>query len=175
MYDVITIGSATQDAFLVSKKFRTIHSDQFATGVAECISFGSKIELDQFVLTTGGGGTNSAATFASLGFKTAVATRIGNDGPGDAVLKDLLAFKVSTALVKIVKGGETGFSALLTATSGERSVLVHRGVSGDFNEKDLTFSKLNCRLIYLTSLGGNTALALKITRQQSPRLTTQYA
>jgi len=162
MFDVITIGSATQDAFMVSKKFKIINSNLFTTGKGECVSFGSKIELDQFVLTTGGGATNTSATFSSLGFKTSIITRIGNDIPGQSVLEDLKNFKVNTELVKTIKGGQTGYGALLTAMNGERSVLVNRGVSGDFTEKDIPFSKLKTKWLYISSLAGNTTLVAKI-------------
>ena len=37
MLDVITIGSATQDAFLISKRFQIINSSKFATGKGECV------------------------------------------------------------------------------------------------------------------------------------------
>ncbi|MCH8049493.1 hypothetical protein IH979_02155 [Patescibacteria group bacterium] len=164
MYDVITIGSATRDVFLVSKAFRIIKSSQFPTGAGECVSLGSKIEVDKLVLTTGGGGTNSAVTFSSLGFNTAVITRVGDDAPGKDVIDDLKRHKVKTALVKIIRGGDTGYSALLTTLTGERSVLVHRGVSSEFTPKDISWSKLKARWIYMTSLAGNVALALRIVR-----------
>lgn len=164
MYDVITIGSATRDVFLVSKAFRVIKSDKFVTGVGECVALGSKIEADKLVLTTGGGGTNAAATFASLGLNTAVVTRIGNDASGRDVLEDLKKYGVKTTLVETVKGGDTGYSTLLTTIDGERSVLVHRGVAGSFEEKKIPWAKMKSRWIYMTSLAGNTALALKVAR-----------
>lgn len=163
-YEVITIGSATRDVFCVSKAFRVIRSNRFATGVAECVALGSKIELDELVLTTGGGGTNAAATFASLGLKTAVVTRIGDDAPGEDVLRDLERVGVDISLVKIDKRESTGYSTLLTTVSGERSVLVHRGAARGFKPSDVPLTKLKTDWLYLTSLGGNVALALKIAR-----------
>ncbi len=163
LYDIITIGSATRDVFLVSKAFQIIKSPRFRTGYGECVSFGSKIDVDEMVLTTGGGGTNAAATFASLGFDTAVVTRIGNDSSGKDVLGDLAKFGVKSSLVKKARG-TTGFSVLLTAKNGERSVLVHRGVSAEFEEKDVPMNKLRAKWLYMTSLAGNTSLALKVVR-----------
>ena len=131
-FDVITIGSAVRDVFLVSKEFQIIKSPRFQTGLGECVSLGSKIEVDNITLTTGGGGTNAAATFAQLGLRTAVITRIGNDEPGQAILNDLATYGVDSSLVRVIKKGATGYSTLLTTTDGERSVLVHRGVSNEF-------------------------------------------
>ncbi|MDP2631559.1 MAG: carbohydrate kinase family protein [Candidatus Uhrbacteria bacterium] len=164
MYDVITIGSAIRDVFFVSRHFKIISSPQFSTGKGECISLGSKIDVDELVLATGGGATNAAATFASLGFNTATITRVGEDDPGDAVIKDLRKFGVKTTLVNKVKNGTTGFSALLTTQTGERSILTHRGVSSDFEDKDIPWSKLKSKWVYMTSLAGNNALALKIAK-----------
>jgi len=165
MYDVITIGAGVRDVFLVSDAFVALKSDQFPTGVAECVALGSKIELDEIVLTTGGGATNAAATFGSLGFKTSTITKVGDDSPGRDVIDDLKRFGVSTRLVKKVKGGETGYSTLLTMKDGERTVLVYRGVSAKFTPSDIDLKALgHTKWVYLTSLGGNMALSSRIIR-----------
>lgn len=164
MFDVITIGSATKDVFLISKKFTLIKSEQFSTGVGECLPLGSKVEVDEFVETTGGGGTNAAATFANLGFNTATITRIANDSSGKAVLEDLEAFGVSTKLVRVLKKGSTGYGALLTTPGGERSVLVHRGVSAGFSERDVPASA-KAKWFYISSLAGDIALVKRIAQR----------
>ncbi len=164
MYDIITIGSATRDVFLASKHFQLINSSQFSTGIGECVPFGSKIDVETVVRTTGGGGTNSAATFASLGFNTAVITRVGDDDAAKAVLDDLKKFGIKTTLVNKIKKGTTGYAVLMTAKNGERSALVHRGVSKEFQVKDVPLTKLKSKWLYMTSLAGNTALAQKIVR-----------
>lgn len=164
MFDFISIGSSVRDVFLISKEFRFIRSDEFPTGIGECVSFGSKIELDKLVLTTGGGGTNSSTTFARLGFKTGIITKIGDDTSGSEVLSQLKADRVNTSMVKTIKNGQTAYSSILTAQNGERSILVERGVSKTFTDADVTWSKIKCKWIYLTSLGGNSTLALKIAK-----------
>ncbi|MCG2687415.1 carbohydrate kinase family protein [Candidatus Parcubacteria bacterium] len=162
MNDIITIGSATRDVFLASKQFQVIKSSQIPTGVGECVPLGSKVDIDTVVHTTGGGGTNSACTFSALGFKTSAITRIGDDDSGKDVLKDLLGYKVKTSLVKIINKKTTGYSVLLTTSDGERTALVHRGVSGEFKTQDIPLSKLSCKWLYMTSLGGNLVLAKTI-------------
>lgn len=166
MYDVITIGAATRDVFLSSDKFVEIKSRKFATGSGECVALGSKIEIDDMVLTTGGGATNAAATFGNLGFNTATICRIGDDSPGKDIVEDLSQFNVSTHIVRVIKRGETAYSTILTMESGERTVLVYRGTSGNFTKRDLPASVLkNTRWIYLTSLGGNLPLVKHIVNQ----------
>jgi sugar/nucleoside kinase (ribokinase family) len=163
MYDIITIGAATRDVFLVSDQFLSIKSKKFPTGMGECVALGSKIEIGEIVLTTGGGATNAAATFGSLGFRTATICRVGDDSPGKDVVEDLSRFGVSTHLVRQIKKGETAYSTLLTMPDGERTVLVYRGTSATFTSGDIPASAIKqTKWIYLTSLGGNVSLTKKI-------------
>ena len=163
MYDIITIGAATRDVFLVSDAFVAFKSKKFSTGMGECVALGSKIEIDHLILTTGGGATNTAATFASLGLRTATICRVGNDSPGKDVVEDLSRHGVSTHLVRLIKGAETAYSTILTMKDGERTVLVSRGTSSKFIARDVSDSAIkNTKWIYLTSLGGNLALVKKI-------------
>lgn len=162
MYDIITIGAATRDVFLVSDKFMAVKSRKFATGVGECVALGSKIDIHKIVFTTGGGATNAAATFSRLGLRTATVCRVGDDSPGKDVVKDLSDVGVSTHLVRMAKGADTAYSTILTMKDGERTVLVYRGTSADFVARDIPASALaNTKWIYLTSLGKNLALAKK--------------
>lgn len=163
MFDVITIGSGTRDVFLLSDQFQFIRSPKFETGIGECVSLGSKIEVDQVLHTTGGGATNAAATFARLGFNAAVVCRVGDDSAGREVVNDLQREGIGTTLVRRVAGGTTGYSTLLTdAGTGERSVLVYRGVSGSFTSADVPWDECAAGAFYLSSLGGNLALARRI-------------
>lgn len=166
MYDVITIGAGVRDVFLVSDQFIALKSNKFKTGVGECVALGSKIELDEIILTTGGGATNAAATIGSLGFKAACMCKVGDDSPGRDVADDLKRFGVSPRFLTKVPGGETGYSTLLTMQDGERTVLVYRGVSGKMSAKDIDMSAFKrTKWVYLTSLGGNMTLSTKIIRE----------
>lgn len=166
MFDVITIGSSARDVILESDKFVVLASKKFKTGFGECVSLGSKIELDRIIHTSGGGATNAGATFGSLGYKTAIITKIGDDMPGKEILEDLHKFKINTNHVRIVKKGETAYSTLLTMKDGERTVLVYRGVCKQFTDRDIDWDAIkNTKWVYLTSLGGNVALSKKIIDQ----------
>jgi len=163
MFDVITIGSSVRDVFLVSDKFIALKSRKFPTGSGECVSLGSKIDVEKLVMTTGGGATNAAATFSSLGYHSAIMTRIGDDSSGKDVIEDLNATGVSTPFVHMVKAGQTGYSVLLTMSDGERTILTFRGVSSQFTQKDISLTGCEqTKWIYLTSLGGNMVLSKKI-------------
>jgi len=163
MQDVITIGAATRDVFLVSDQFFTMKTTSATTGIAECVSLGSKIDVKTFYATTGGGATNAAVTFRSLGYKTSIVCRIGDDETGNDVVNDLKKGGVDCQNIIKIAGGQTAYSTLLTLPEGERTVLVFRGVSAQFQEKDLDWKALKkTKWIYLTSLGGNLELSKKI-------------
>lgn len=162
MYDIITIGSATHDAFLVSKEFKNVSSDKFVTGVGECVALGTKIDLDDLVLSTGGGATNAAVTFGNLGLKTAAIARVGQDCSGAEIVGELRQHHVETTLMRVIPGEQTAYSTLLTELKGgERTVLVYRGASARFTEADIPWSKMKSSWIYLTSVG-NIPLVKKI-------------
>lgn len=163
MLDVITIGSATRDVFIVSKAFMLIPLPELGGNFAECVALGSKIDVDDLVHTTGGGATNAAVTFARLGFKTAVVSRIGADQTGAAVLDDLTAEHIDVKYVKKVKTGKTAYSTLLTAANGERTALVYRGVSASFTESDIP-ATLPAAWLYITSLGGSMPALMRALR-----------
>ena len=62
MYDIITFGSAAQDIHVKSKLFKILKDEKdFVTGEGLCLALGSKIDVEDIVYTSGGGGTNVAA------------------------------------------------------------------------------------------------------------------
>ncbi|MFA6130974.1 MAG: carbohydrate kinase family protein [Patescibacteria group bacterium] len=164
MYDILTLGSAARDAFLVSKAFTRIDPDPQTPGAFECIPLGEKVDLDQCVISTGGGATNAAVTFARLGMKTGAIVRVGKDDFGDEIIRDLKNEHIETTFIKRDPQEPTAFSVLLTAPDGERSALVWRGASAHIHEKDIPFEKLKARWMYIASLGGDLALAQKVIR-----------
>lgn len=155
MLDVITIGSATKDVFLVSKDFVLIKSNKFNTGVGECFAFGAKIEVADIFQTTGGGATNAAVTFANLGIKTAAITNIGNDLSGTEVVSVLKSRKVNTSLIHTDSKHKTGYSTILLSSKGERTILVYRGASSTFESSMLKPAQMKAGWFYLTSVAGN--------------------
>ncbi len=163
MHDIITIGAATRDVFLLSKDFRVVKNAKFGGAAAEeYLALGAKLNVDELVLSTGGGATNAAVTFARLGFETAIATRTGTDEPAIAVHEELTGNRVDTSFLVRVKNGQTAYSTLLTAPGGERTVLVYRGVSAEFTAADVPLKTMKTAWYYVTSLSGNVELLSKI-------------
>ncbi len=161
---VLTIGSAVRDVFLFSKSFKVMPMPGNPTVMAECVTLGAKIDVDTLTISSGGGATNAAATFAHLGFPTSLIARIGDDANGKEIIADLAARGIDTKHLVSAKKEATAYSTLLTAEGGERTALVFRGASANFSEKDVKLSKISSDIVYLTSLGGNVALALAIAK-----------
>lgn len=164
MFDVITIGAGVRDVFLLSKQFQLIRSKQFTSGVGECVSLGDKIEIEEVVHATGGGATNAAVTFARLGYRASALCRVGDDAPGRELVAELARDHVDVSMVVRDPKGATGYSTLLTASTGERTVLVYRGVSGAFGTSDIPWKSCAARWMYVTSLGGNVELVKRLVR-----------
>lgn len=154
-FDVITIGSATQDVYLLSKDFRFVRDRRSPTGLSEEFSFGSKVELDDLLQEVGGGATNAAVTFQRQGLRTACVCKVGNDPAGDDVVRTLRSYQVDSRFVIRDRNDRTAFSALFLGKGGERTALVYRGASADFTERMVPWRALQARWFYISSLGGN--------------------
>lgn len=157
MYDVITIGAATIDVFLRSDRIETHPSPAGATGVAACVPLGAKIELDELYQETGGGATNAAATFAKMGHRTAVIAAIGDDANGAIIRKELAGLRISTSMLRTMKGVRTGYSAILLTHSGERTVLVFRGAASKLRLSSAQLARHRAKWLYVSSLAGDLA------------------
>jgi len=144
---------------LKSKDFKILKSKEFITGQGLCFNLGSKIYLDDLVFATGGGGTNTAVTFAGQGLKTACVGRVGDDPGGKAILEELDKFKVKEFIAKDKKI-KTAYSIILSVSKKERTILVYSGACHYLTFEDIPFDKLRARWIYIAGLSGASAKLL---------------
>lgn len=149
MFDVITFGSATKDVFLRSKENVVLENDKFSTGKGVCFSLGSKIKTDEVYLTTGGGGTNTAATFSKQGYTVAYCGKIGRDEAGNGVLRELEHYGVNTDLISSTDEKPTNHSVIIDVPGIDRTILVYRGASDYHTKNDISFEDLNAKWFYL--------------------------
>jgi ribokinase len=154
MYDIITFGSAAQDIHLKSKAFTVIKDNKdFMTGTGICLNLGSKVEIEDIIFTTGGGGTNTAATFAKQGFHTAFCGAIGVDSAGLEIVRELKQLRIDTRFIIKKKEKHTNQSIIISNTGEDRTILVYRGASDILTRKDIPFKKIkNTKWIYLAPL-----------------------
>jgi len=155
MYDIITFGSASQDIFVRSEKFSPVSGKFFATGKGICLPLGSKIELEGAFLASGGGGTNTAATFVKQGFKVAYCGMVGEDIFGSAIIEELKKLKIDVAFIKKTKEKSTNIAVLLVCAGKDRTILVYRGASDVLKKKDIPWQTIkNTRWFYLAPFSG---------------------
>lgn len=138
-----------------SEQFKIIEDKSFATGQGECFALGSKIEIKDIVFTSGGGGTNTAVTFARQGLKTVCMGAIADDFNGEAIIGELKQEGVNADYFQINKGGHTAYSVILVHESGERTILSYKGEGQNFDVNKISFNKLTANWLFLDSLGGH--------------------
>ena len=162
MYDVITVGSATVDAFAET-------AEKYFKGKDYSYPVGSKILLQDLHFSVGGGGTNTAVSLARLGLKTAFLGKLGDDDNARTVKEYLKKEKINTSLV--VQGhGKTGYSVVLDAKHHDRSILTYKGVNNTLSEGDIDFNKLDAKWVYFSSMVGkafNTAAKIAKTLRKN--------
>lgn len=155
MLKILTIGAAVQDVFLShSPEFKPV-TDKSADEVFMKLELGSKADVNNINFSTGGGATNAAVTFARQGIDTEFMGTIADDPAGRAVLEDLDKEGVGTTYISYSDRYHTGYSVLLLAPSGERTILTYRGASTHYDLKNFVIDDIKVDWIYLSSMAGN--------------------
>lgn len=150
MFDIITVGSATQDVFVRTEKEEiSQHGDHHDV----CYTIGSKSLIKELHFATGGGATNSAVAFARLGLKTGCVCTVGRDLNGKNVLSELKEENV--AFLGAEKKGNTGYSVVLIGLEKDRFILTYKGVNDVLLRKDVRYNKLNAKWLYISSMINN--------------------
>jgi len=166
MIKVLSIGAAVQDVFLShSLEFKPV-TDVPAHEIFMKLDLGAKADVNNIDFSTGGGATNASVTFARQGLHALFMGTIGHDPAGNAVLDDLDKEGVDTTHISYSDKHKTGYSLLLLAPSGERTILTYRGASTHYELKNFNIDQTEgIDWIYLSSLAGNTELLDKILNQ----------
>lgn len=154
MYDIITFGSATKDIFLKAKGFKVIKNKDFITGRGVCFNLGSKVDVDDIYFSSGGGGTNTAATFAGQGFNVAYCGSVGDDLAGKEIIEELESLKVDTKLVVKTSEKPTNHSIVITGLAEDRTILIYRGASECLKKENIPWQELKTQWFYISPLSG---------------------
>ncbi|MBR0479750.1 carbohydrate kinase family protein [Candidatus Saccharibacteria bacterium] len=156
MARIVSLGSALQDIYLVD------HDDLRPTEIGDGAIFGkvlvgTKVDIDRLYYEVGGGGINSAITFARHGHEADFIGNVGRDSAGAAVARTLDQEGIDRSYTHIVERKTTGTSiVLLDEKSGERTILTCRGASekfDNFSAEDLDLIQPDW--LYATTLRGD--------------------
>jgi len=153
-FDVITFGSAAWDAFMDMPSKLIRKDKQLPSGRGFAFNMGSKIDIPGTHFAFGGGGVNTAATFAAQGFATAHCGMVGDDIPGREVLAYLKYLGIDTSLASKTDKRSTNNSVVLNAPGTDRVILVYRGASEILAAENIDWGQLNAKLFYLAPLSG---------------------
>jgi ribokinase len=161
---LLAIGAAVQDVFLS-------HSDEFKPVVENPhesfmrLELGAKADVNNITFSTGGGATNAAVTFARQGLHSQFMGTIGHDPAGLAVLDDLDKEGVDTTHISYSSKFNTGYSVLLLAPSGERTILTYRGASTHYDAANFDLRGSDADWLYVSSMAGSMDALDKIFTQ----------
>lgn len=147
MYDVISIGAATVDIFV--KSSAVIDDGKYQKFFAS-----SKNEIDNSLICSGGGATNSSVTFSRLGLNCTPISLLGSDHLSNYIIDDLKKDKIKTDFLVKSKNESTDFSVIFIDKIGGRSIFTNRG-NTHLTTDDIAWPKLNTKWFYITSLEGN--------------------
>lgn len=152
MARIVSVGAALQDVYLIDH-------DDFGTnkrGFFNQLELGTKVDIDKIQFSTGGGATNAATTFARSGHESIFMGCIADDTAGAAIINSLDDEGIDSSYVTYVNNIHTGYSVLLLAPNGERTILTCRGASAKFdalNPDDL--DNIHPDWLYVTTFRGN--------------------
>lgn len=164
-YDIVSIGSATQDVFLSADGFQVVASKKFSVGSGLCLPFGSKVQVRKIVFTSGGGGTNAAVTFARQGLRTACVGIIGQDANGTSILDELRRENVDAKYFQIHHDDITAYSVVLVSVAGERTILSYKGGGAHWDVDRVPWHQLDSAWMYVNSLGGHIEVLERIVHE----------
>lgn len=152
---ILSIGAAVQDVFLShSDEFKPV-ADKSAHEMFMKLELGAKADVNNITFSTGGGATNAAVTFARQGLHAIFMGAIGHDPAGQAVLDDLDNEGVDTSHISYSNRYNTGYSVLLLAPSGERTILTYRGASTHYDVRHFDLKDAKADWLYVSSMAGD--------------------
>src|SRR3989344_5465153 len=174
MFDIITFGSATQDLILKPKNVTSLHYEKTPSQKEVCFPMGSKIEIEDILFNSGGGGTNTAATFAFEGFKTAFCGVVGSDVSGKEIINELKKLKIKVSLVQTTDKKRTNHSVVMLNSGLDRTIMAYRGAAELMDKKNIPWNKLKTKWLYLAPLSGLLCLPRSESADSTTGATTPF-
>lgn len=152
-YDVVTIGDAFEDVFILPEDLIVKQDRTFTSGKGVSFELGEKIPLSEVDYDIGGSACNTAVGFSRLGFKTSIISIIGEDTPAEKILSRLDDEEVITKNILVDRKMKTNFSVIFRMDAG-RTIFIYHGLK---NYETLRIKKdIDPDWIFLAPLGENT-------------------
>jgi ribokinase len=154
MFDVISIGGVSRDVFFMTDEGKVIndlkhHQKLIAFG------YGAKIIPKETEFTHGGGGANTAISFAKLGLHTAAILNVGVEGTGSLVIRELEEAGVSCQHMTRDRDHHTALSMVVSVEGGDHTMFLYRGSNNYIHVDD--WREIHAKWFYVSSLTGESA------------------
>lgn len=123
MFDIISVGDATIDAFVKIHE-ATVKCSLNKEACQICVHYADKIPVEEMHFLVAGNAANNAIGSSRLGLKASIYVNVGDDDSGHKIKKVLEKEKVDTSFVITHKNMESNFSTVLSF-QGERTIFVY--------------------------------------------------
>lgn len=159
---MLSIGAAVQDVFLSqSEEFKPVVENPHESFMK--LELGAKADVNKINFTTGGGAFNAATTFARQGLHSIFMGTIAHDPAGAAVLADIDKEGIDGSRISYNDKYNTGYSVLLLAPTGERTILTYRGASTHYDSKNFDLSDCgHVDWLYISTMAGSMDVLSKL-------------
>lgn len=156
MFDIITIGGATRDIFFQTDQGKIL-SDPNSRAHTKYLGFeyGAKIIPEVTDFSYGGGGANTAISFARLGLKTAAILRIGIEGTGSLIVKELHRAGVNCEFIERDHVNHTALTVIVSVPGRDHTMYLYRGSNDFLTVRD--WRPIKTKWFYISSLTGESA------------------
>lgn len=114
-------------------------ADVVARPVRELPARGRLVLADQMELHSGGCAVNTAIALAKLGLSAGVMGKVGQDGFGDFILRELERYGLEVSGVKRTPEANTSATMVLVEPDGERRFIHCLGANAELVEEDLNW------------------------------------
>lgn len=122
MKKIVVIGSSNVDT--------TLHVKAFPKP-------GETINASEVTMAAGGKGANQAVAAAKGGAETKFISRVGEDGAGEFMLRQLKNFGVSLDYVETTAGENTGHAYITLDEEGQNNIIIDHGANYSLSKADV--------------------------------------
>ncbi len=177
MKKIFSIGSATEDIFILYEGAETLHLHlQKKERSFLLFEQGTKIDVPTLHYATGGGATNAAVGFKRLGLDTEAFFKIGADVAGQFVYEEMLKEKVEIGHCIVDSQASTAISFIIPSIEHNHVVLCYHGTSTKLSLDEFPLDVLkDYDFLYIGPLSGRSGLLLPFLATKAKALAIRVA
>lgn len=165
MARIASLGLATQDIYLIDRD-DFVGADIAGSSIFGHLVIGSQVDIDRVHFAVGGGGTNSATTFARYGHESILISSISRDISGEAVTSCLDRENIASSYLEFDRSGTACSVILLDAKTTQHTTLSFRGTKRRFSHLSPdSLLAISPDWLYASSLGGDMRTLLRFFEQ----------